>query len=65
MLNVNLIEKFKLRLNVLFRQKKSKSVGIFNKGKGNKFHNNTISGFETGIKDEGIDTEATGNIVHR
>ena len=40
---------------------KSQRVGILNKGKNNKFINNTFSGFDVGIQDEGESSVAKGN----
>ncbi len=38
-----------------------KSVGVLNRGKNNKFINNSFSGFDVGIQDEGENTFARGN----
>ena len=40
---------------------RTRRIGIWNKGKGNKFYNNRFIGLDTGILDEGKDTEAEGN----
>ena len=40
---------------------RTKRIGILNRGKGNKFFNNRFIGLDTGIQDEGEDTEARGN----
>ncbi len=41
--------------------KKGKKVGIFNKGKGSRFIDNTFVGLDVGIQDEGRNTLAKGN----
>jgi len=48
------------------KQKKGsqrKSTAILNNGKGNKFLNNSIVGFDVGIEDNGEDTIAERNII--
>lgn len=56
-INVVKVEpKFNLNVNVQRRR-----VGIYNKGKNNKFMNNKISGFDIGIQDEGEETVAENN----
>lgn len=64
--DVNVV-KIEPHLNVGFgtnnRQKRPNSIGIHNKGRGNKFFNNTFVGLDTAILDEGRDTEAGGNRI--
>lgn len=38
-------------------------IGILNEGKNNSFINNTVAGFDIGIKDKGEKTEARGNKI--
>lgn len=58
-INVVKVEpKFNLNVNVQRRR-----VGIYNKGKNNKFMNNKISGFDIGIQDEGEETVAENNKI--
>lgn len=38
-----------------------KSIGILNRGKRNRILNNTFSGLDIGVQDEGEDTESEGN----
>ena len=42
-------------------QKPKVSIGILNRGKNNKFINNTFDGLDVGIQDEGENTLAVGN----
>jgi len=48
---------------LLRRRKKlpHQKIGILNKGKNNRFINNTFKNLDIGIKDEGEDTKAKGN----
>jgi len=45
----------------LEKKRKGKIIGILNKGKKNIFVDNTFSGLDIGIQDEGEDTFASGN----
>lgn len=45
-------------------EKKRQTVAILNKGKDNKFLDNTFEGFDVGIQDEGEGTLAKGNKFH-
>lgn len=58
MFDANLI-KFSPNLNIKLRN--NKIVGILNKGKNNKFINNTFQNLDVAIQDEGEDTIALGN----
>lgn len=51
----------KVSPNINIRLGNNKRVGILNKGKDNKFINNTFSNLDVGIQDEGQSTFATGN----
>jgi len=42
-------------------QESKVSIGILNRGKNNKFINNTFEGLDVGIQDEGENTFAEGN----
>lgn len=45
------------------KDSRRKSTAILNNGKGNKFLNNTIEGFDVGIEDNGKDTVAARNRI--
>jgi len=64
MFNVNLIKELKLKISLFFgRKKSSENAGIHDSGKGTKMYDNTIIGYETGIKEEGENAEAMGNKI--
>ena len=48
-------------LNLNVKLGNNKRVGILNKGRDNKFINNTFQNLDVGIQDEGEKTIATGN----
>lgn len=48
-------------LNLNVKLGNNKRIGILNKGKDNKFINNTFQSLDVGIQDEGKDTIAQGN----
>lgn len=43
------------------QKKQARKIGILNRGRNNVFINNTFSGLDIGIKDEGENTLASGN----
>ncbi|OGC47697.1 hypothetical protein A2886_02890 [candidate division WWE3 bacterium RIFCSPHIGHO2_01_FULL_42_13] len=64
MLNANLIESVKIKINLLLgKDKRMGSVGILDRGRGTKMYNNTFIGLDTAIKEEGEDAEAIGNKI--
>jgi hypothetical protein len=63
MFNANLIKELKLKISLFFGRKNRGSVGIHDSGKGTKMYNNTITGFATGIEEEGENAEAVGNKI--
>lgn len=48
-------------LNLNVKLGNNKRVGILNKGRNNKFINNTFQNLDVGIEDEGEKTVAIGN----
>lgn len=58
MVDINLV---KVSPNINLKLGKSKRVGILNKGKNNRFINNTFQNLDVGIQDEGEETAALGN----
>ncbi len=64
MFNANIIEKLRIKINLVFGRKKSGgSVGILDRGKGTKMYGNTFVGYETAIKEEGKDAEVVENRI--
>ena len=63
MFNVNLIEKLKIKIPLIFNlgKNKKKTVGILNEGKNNTFINNKTVGFDIGMHDRGENTQAIDN----
>lgn len=55
------ISVIKVSPNLNIKLGNSRRVGILNKGKDNKFINNTFQNLDVGIQDEGQDTTAIGN----
>ena len=64
-LNANLVENIKIKINLLLGKgnKNKESIGILGRGKGTKMYNNTFVGLDTAIKEEGKDAEAVGNKI--
>lgn len=58
MFDANLV---KVSPNINIKLGNNKRVGIFNKGKNNKFINNKFQNLDVGIQDEGEKTVAVGN----
>ena len=57
MVDFNAVKNFNLSVKL----GNSKRIGILNKGRDNKFINNTFQNLDVGIQDEGEKTLAVGN----